>query len=264
MNFLENILQEKAEEIQARRRSTPVECLKDSVHYERPRLSFVEALRSAGFGIIAEIKKASPSKGLLRAEFDPVRIAQSYQMGGACALSVLTDEKFFQGSLAHLRQVRESVGLPILRKDFILDSYQLHEARSAGADAVLLIVAALDSGHLRDLNAEANELGLETLIEVHNLTEAELALGLSPAMIGVNNRDLATFKTTLETSLRLAPMLQGDVLGVSESGIGKPEDLALLAGSGYHAALVGEAFMREKDPGDALKKLMEGYRRIST
>jgi indole-3-glycerol phosphate synthase len=263
MNFLADILLNKAQEIQARKLSTPLERLKNTALYERRRVSFVQALRSGGFGIIAEIKKASPSKGLLRAAFDPVQIAQSYQLGGASALSVLTDETFFQGSLADLLRVREASALPILRKDFIIDSYQLHEARAAGADAVLLIVAALDPACLRDLNAEANEMGLDALIEVHNVSEMEIARGLKPTIIGVNNRDLTTFKTSLETSLRLAQMLDREVLGVSESGIGKPEDLALLAGSGYHAALIGESFMRESDPGNALRRLLEGFRRIS-
>jgi indole-3-glycerol phosphate synthase len=205
--------------------------------------------------VIAEIKQASPSKGLLRADFDPPAIARSYLTGGATCLSVLTDGPFFKGSLDHLRAVRAAVELPLLRKDFLLDPYQVYEARAAGADCILLIVAALDDARLADLYAAAAELGLDALIEVHDEYELDRALALSPRLLGVNNRNLHTFETRLDTTVRLAGRVPRDCLLVAESGIHSAADVALIRGADVHAFLVGEAFMRAADPGARLAEL---------
>lgn len=205
--------------------------------------------------VIAEIKQASPSKGLLRADFDPPAIARSYLAGGAACLSVLTDGPFFRGSLDHLRAVRAAVELPLLRKDFLLDPYQVYEARAAGADCILLIVAALDDARLTDLHAAAAELGLDALIEVHDEYELDRALTLAPRLLGINNRNLHTFETRLDTTVRLAGRMPRDCLPVAESGIHSAADVALIRGAGVHAFLVGEAFMRAADPGARLAEL---------
>jgi indole-3-glycerol phosphate synthase len=205
--------------------------------------------------VVAEIKQASPSKGLLRADFDPPAIARSYLAGGAACLSVLTDGPFFRGSLDHLRAVRAAVELPLLRKDFLLDPYQVYEARAAGADCILLIVAALDDARLADLYAAAAELGLDALIEVHDEYELDRALTLAPRLLGINNRNLHTFETRLDTTVRLAGRMPRDCLPVAESGIHSAADVALIRGAGVHAVLVGEAFMRAADPGARLAEL---------
>jgi indole-3-glycerol phosphate synthase len=205
--------------------------------------------------VVAEIKQASPSKGLLRADFDPPAIARSYLAGGAACLSVLTDGPFFRGSLDHLRAVRAAVELPLLRKDFLLDPYQVYEARAAGADCILLIVAALDDARLADLYAAAAELGLDALIEVHDEYELDRALTLAPRLLGINNRNLHTFETRLDTTVRLAGRMPRDCLPVAESGIHSAADVALIRGAGVHAFLVGEAFMRAADPGARLAEL---------
>ena len=261
MNFLEKILALKQEEIDVRMRSAPVERLMDRELYRRPRRSLEAALRAKAFGIIAEVKKASPSKGLIRADFDPISVGRQYQQGGASAVSVLTDEQFFGGHLDHLSGLRSAIDLPLLRKDFIVDGYQLHEARGAGADAVLLIVAALDPQKLAELSAGAAELGLESLVEVHNEEELEIAVELDARLIGVNNRDLASFKTLFETSLRLGPMLPPDCLGVGESGIASADDLVKLKQNGFRAALIGELLMKQDNPGAALRVLLDEFDR---
>jgi indole-3-glycerol phosphate synthase len=206
--------------------------------------------------VIAEIKRASPSAGLIRADFDPAAIAQSYELGGATCLSVLTDEKFFQGHADFLVQARAACRLPVLRKDFIINAWQVWETRAMGADALLLIVAALDDTALADLSALGRELGLSVLVEVHDQTELERALKVPGDLVGINNRDLHRFVTDLDTTLRLAPEVFDDGLVISESGIHTPDDIARLRAGGIGAFLIGESFMRQADPGQALAGLI--------
>ena len=206
--------------------------------------------------VIAEIKKASPSKGVLRADFRPAEIAASYQQHGAAALSVLTDAQFFQGSAENLALARAASTLPALRKDFIVDSWQIHESRAIGADAVLLIAAVLDDAALRDFEAIALGLGMAVLVEVHDAAELDRALSLRTPLIGINNRNLRTFEVSLETTLALLPRIPEGRLVVTESGIVAPADVGRMRAAGVHAFLVGEAFMRAADPGAALACLV--------
>ncbi|MEX2576094.1 MAG: indole-3-glycerol phosphate synthase TrpC, partial [Halofilum sp. (in: g-proteobacteria)] len=205
--------------------------------------------------VIAEIKKASPSKGLLRADFDPAEIARSYAAGGAAALSVLTDRDFFQGDGSYLTAARAASGLPALRKDFIIDPYQVYEARAMNADCVLLIVAALDDAALRELHGLSIELGMDVLVEVHDEHELKRALAAGPDLIGINNRDLRTFETTPETTRELRGRVPPDVLLVTESGIHTQDDVAAMRAADVHAFLIGEAFMVASDPGAQLAAL---------
>jgi indole-3-glycerol phosphate synthase len=206
--------------------------------------------------IIAEVKKASPSKGVIRADFDPVAIARRYEEAGASAISVLTEEKFFQGSLAYLTACRDAITIPVLRKDFIIDEYQITEARAAGADAVLLIAALLDTDTLRAFREQAESIGMSALVEVHDENELESALSSDAMIIGINNRNLQTFQVSLETTYRLVKGIPSDKTIVSESGIATNDDLQRLADAGVHAALVGESLMRAGDPGQKLMELM--------
>ena len=206
--------------------------------------------------LISEVKKASPSKGLIRADFDPVAIAKAYEAAGASAISVLTDEKYFQGKLEYLAAVHDAVGLPILRKDFIVDPYQVYEARAAKADAILLIVAALATEQLKNLMALAAELGMASLVEAHSPEELGRALEIGARIIGINNRNLQTFETRLETTLELAPRVPGDRILVSESGIFTRADVERLMAVGVDAILVGESLMREQDPGVKVRELL--------
>ena len=205
--------------------------------------------------VIAEIKKASPSKGIIRNNFEPVKIARSYENAGASAISVLTDEKFFQGNLEYLKTCREAVSLPILRKDFIIDMFQVFESRAAGADAVLLIAAVLDANKLRKFRLAAESLGMASLVEVHNEQELCKAVESGASIIGINNRNLQTFEVDIETTLKLAPAVPPNTILVSESGISGKEELHKLAEAGVDAVLIGEALMRSDDPGLALKEL---------
>ncbi len=205
--------------------------------------------------VIAEIKKASPSKGVLRADFIPADIAQSYAEHGAACLSVLTDKQFFQGSVDYLKQARASCDLPVLRKDFMIDAYQVYEARAMGADAVLLIAACLDDAQMADLEAVARSLDMAVLVEVHDRAELERALKLKTRLVGINNRNLRTFEVTLQTTLDMLPDVPADRLLVTESGILKAEDVQRMRNAHVHAFLVGEAFMRAAEPGEALAKL---------
>lgn len=258
-DILDRILARKVEEIAERSARVPlVELLARSADQGDTRgfAAAIEARLDAGqAAVIAEIKKASPSKGVIRPDFDAVAIARSYEGGGATCLSVLTDADFFQGSEAFLQQARAACALPVLRKDFTLHPYQVHEARAIGADAILLIVAALDDDRLLELALLAAELDLDVLVEVHDEAELERALELPAPLIGINNRNLRSFEVSLDTSLRLRALAPAERLLVSESGIASTADVARLRAAGIHAFLVGESFMRADDPGTALRNL---------
>jgi len=260
-DILQKILAVKREEIDAARKRESAVALRARAEHRGDRRDFARALREkidAGrAAVIAEVKKASPSKGVLRASFDPAAIGASYARGGAACLSVLTDEQFFQGAPEYLDQARVASGLPALRKDFIVDEYQLYEARAWGADCVLLIVAALDKYQLRDLEAAAQSIGLAVLVEVHDARELDLAMELKTPLVGINNRNLRTFEVTLDTTLALLPRIDGGRLVITESGILAPADVQRMRAANVHAFLVGEAFMRAPDPGAELARLFE-------
>ncbi len=252
-NILARILAEKRREVQKRKERG----LFFRPFWQHKRRSLKEALsRGDGFRIIAELKRASPSKGLIAPQFDPLSLARAYQEAGAAAISCLTDETFFKGHLEYLAAVRDEVSLPLLRKDFIIDEVQLEEARAFGADAVLLIVAALSLSKLKSLLETAKDLGLEALVEVHDEKELECALAAGAEIIGVNNRNLKTFEVKLETSIRLRGLAPENVLFVAESGIKGPEDVRRLKEAGISAALIGESLVRAKDPKAFLKTLL--------
>jgi len=256
VTILDEILAHKRVELeQARRRVPPAELARRAAA-QPPARGFRRALLGPGPRVIAELKRRSPSKGEIRRDFDPVAIAKAYQAAGAAALSVLTDERFFGGSLAVLEAVRAATPLPLLRKDFVIDAYQIDEARAAGADAVLLIVAALAPAELERLHAHAVGLGLDVLVEVHDEAELDAAKGVGADLIGINNRDLRTFVTDLGVTERLARRVPQGALVVAESGISGPEDVARLQRAGASAFLVGESLMREPDPGLALRRLL--------
>jgi indole-3-glycerol phosphate synthase len=264
MSILEHILRDKADEVVERRRRRPLAELQRMVQDLPPAHDFLAALRAEGAGsaipprIIAEVKKASPSQGVIRPNFDPVAIAQTYAAHGAAALSILTDAKYFQGELSFLEDIGKAVTLPLLRKDFIVDAYQVYESRVAHADALLLIVAALQTDPLEDFLGLAHELGMAALLEVHTVEELERSLPLHPPLIGINNRDLRTFQTDIETTLRLLPTIPSEVVVVSESGINTAADVARLREKGVHAFLIGEALMRAPDPGVKLREFLHG------
>ena len=256
-DILAEIAEYKRDFVAGRKRQRGLEDVRSMARDAPETLGFVDALAGEGTALIAEVKKASPSKGVIRADFDPERIAATYAENGAAALSVLTDEAYFQGSDAYLGRAKAAAGLPALRKDFTLDPYQVYEARAIGADALLLIVAMMDGGQLRDLyGLAAEEAGLDVLVEVHTAEELERALALGPRLVGVNNRDLKTFKTDLETTFGLLPRFAPGVLSVSESGINHREDVERLQEAGVAAVLVGEALMREADIGAKTRELM--------
>jgi len=254
--FLDKIANHVREVVAVRRREMPPSALRDRSLFSLPCRGFEDSLRGDSRRIIAEVKRASPSKGLIRKDFDVVEIAKDFAANGASALSVLTEERFFQGSLLYLEQVKKEVSLPLLRKDFILDGYQLLEARSFGADAVLFITALLDPVLLQELNDQARSLSLDTLVEVHNEADLESALKSGARLIGINNRDLQTFEVKLETTERLMPMIPPGILVVCESGIEGLEQVRRLEDLGIHVFLVGEALMRAPDPGQKLKELL--------
>ncbi len=223
---------------------------------KRPRPAPLRATIAAGHaGVIAEIKKASPSKGVIREDFNPAQIAETYARNGAACLSVLTDERFFQGSIAYLRQARAACELPVLRKDFMVDEYQVMEAGAMGADCILLIAACLADSQMADLEAAAHAIGLDVLVEVHDGDELDRALRLKTPLVGINNRNLRTFDVTLDTTLALLPRVPADRLLVTESGILGGSDVKRMRDANVHAFLVGEAFMRAPDPGAALANL---------
>jgi len=258
-DILQRILEVKTGEVARAKSAKPLSVLREEARGAAAPRDFTGALQSrlaAGkTAVIAEIKKASPSKGVLRAEYDPAAIAASYEKHGAACLSVLTDRQFFQGTLDHLAQARAACALPVLRKDFTIDAYQVLEARAAGADCILLIVAALDVPRMRELEAAANELGMAVLVEAHDASELERALELKTPLVGINNRSLRTFETRLETTLDLRARIPDGRIVVTESGITSGEDVALLRGSKVRCFLVGEAFMRAADPGAELHRL---------
>ena len=258
-DILQRILAVKAEEIARSRKARPPDALRKAALSASPPRDFVGAIRgkvAAGrAAVIAEIKKASPSRGVLREAFDPAAIAASYQGHGAACLSILTDEQFFQGTLGHLRQARDACGLPVLRKDFMVDRYQIPEARAASADCILLIVAALEDDQMRALEKEAQDYGMAVLVEVHDGAELERALRLETPLIGINNRNLRTFETRLETTLELLDRVPADRIVVTESGILSPTHVSALRARGVNCFLVGEAFMRAPDPGVELARL---------
>ena len=258
-DILRRILARKVEEVDERRRQLPLAELESRLAEPSQLRGFAAALDSriaeGQAAVIAEIKKASPSKGVLRADFDPAAIAASYARGGAACLSVLTDVDFFQGADDFLQQARAACPLPVLRKDFMLDPYQVVEARAIGADCILLIVAALEDARMQELAELAQTLNMDVLVEVHDAAELERALRLPCRLIGINNRDLRSFDVSLNTTLELLSEIPGDRLVVTESGIHTPADVALMREHGVHAFLVGEAFMRAEAPGEKLAEL---------
>ncbi len=255
---LRKIIARKQEEVAERKQRCSLDELRQSLVQAPETRGFVQAIadRIAGgqAAVIAEIKKASPSKGVIREHFEPAELARSYERGGATCLSVLTDVDFFQGADAYLQQAREAVSLPVIRKDFMIDEYQIYEARAMGADCVLLIVSALEPTQLRALNTLALELGLDVLVEVHNLSELEMALELPNKLIGINNRNLHTFEVDLKTTYDLLPAIDSERIVVTESGILSPDDVWDMRSRHVHSFLVGEAFMRSDDPGEALAR----------
>jgi indole-3-glycerol phosphate synthase len=256
--ILSRIVESRRAEVARRRRIVPETVLRIAAGKADAPRDFAGALTRNQINVIAEIKKASPSAGVLRHVFEPAALARAFERAGAAALSVLTEEENFQGALAHLRDARAAVELPALRKDFIVDSYQVWEARAANADSFLLIAAALDDAALADLLAFGRELGMEALVEVHTAEELRRALAVRARIVGVNNRNLHTLEVRLETSLELVEMIPDDHTAVSESGLRSPEDLRKLRAAGFDAFLIGESLMREADPGAALGRLIAG------
>ena len=253
--ILEEIVSARREDVRQAKQHVDRGSLERSAMYAEPRRGFLASLRAHPRAVIAEVKKASPSKGVIREDFNPAEIAASYQRGGATCLSVLTDIDFFQGADRCLLEARSACDLPVLRKDFTVDPYQVVEARAIGADAVLLIVAALEQGQMVELAATAREVGVDVLVEVHDRAELERALELETLLVGINNRDLHTFDMRLETTLELLPFIPADHLVVTESGIHSRDDVASMREQDVHAFLVGEAFMRSEDPGERLSEL---------
>ena len=257
MTILERILEVKRAEIAAAKLRAPLPELERRAKAAGAPRDFAAALRARNPAVIAEIKKASPSRGVLREQFDPAAIARSYEAAGAACLSVLTDERFFQGAAAHLMAAKGACSLPVLRKDFVVESYQVWESRAMGADCILLIAACLSKDQMRELERLAHELAMAVLVEVHDAGELDAALALSTPLVGINNRNLKSFETRLETTLELLPRIPRNRMVVTESGILTGDDVARLRNAGVHAFLVGEAFMRAPDPGAALRGLFQ-------
>ena len=255
MTILERILEVKRGEIAAAKERSPLAALEIIARKAAAPRDFVGALRAKKPAVIAEIKKASPSRGVLRENFDPAAIATSYERAGAACLSVLTDRQFFQGDENHLAAARGACRLPVLRKDFVIEPYQVYESRAVGADCILLIVACLKKEEMLELERVAKRLAMAVLVEVHDAKELETALALETPLIGINNRDLKTFETRLETTLDLLPRVPRGRITITESGILSADEAARMRAAGVETFLVGEAFMRSADPGDALKRL---------
>ena len=253
--ILAEIVAHKRNEVAFRRGVRPLGDVRRDAEAASAARGFAEAIKASDPAVIAEIKRASPSEGVIRTEFDPADIATSYEGAGATCLSVLTDERYFMGCDRHLEVTRNVTTLPALRKDFIVDHYQVYESRALGADCMLLIAAALDDGQLGDLAQLGDEVGLDVLVEVHDGRELDAALDLGARLVGINNRDLSTFTTNLDTTIDLLSVIPDAVTVVTESGIHTPDDVRRLRDAGVHAFLVGTAFMREGDPGRALQRL---------
>lgn len=254
--ILDQIIAYKKEELAATKQRIPFADIRQRAADAGPVRGFGAALAAGGMRLIAEVKKASPSKGVIRQDFDPLAIAKVYEAAGASCLSVLTESKYFQGSLEYLGAIRKAVGLPLLRKDFLFDEYQVLEARAAGADAVLLIAACLELRQLEDLLGLAGELGLDVLVESHTAAELDKTLRAGSRIVGINNRDLNTFKVSLDTTFGMLQDIPDDRTVVSESGIAARNDVARLEQAGVDAILVGESLMREKDIGKKVKELL--------
>ena len=261
-DILLKILDTKAREVADRKILRPLEQIKADIEGMPPARDFVEAIRArvqkGRAATIAEIKKASPSKGVMREDFDPAQIAGSYEKGGAACLSVLTDEEYFQGHDDYLQQAKAVCQLPVLRKEFIIEAYQVYESRLLGADCILLIVAALDDSRLQEFTHLAHKLGMAVLVEVHDAAELERALVLDTVLVGINNRNLRTFETSLDTTLSLLNRVPENRIVVTESGIHQRRDVEIMIENGVHAFLIGEAFMRSAEPGERLAELFEG------
>lgn len=258
-DILNKILATKRRELNDALQAAPLLAVRVSAESMPKPRDFIGAIRakiaSGNAAVIAEIKKASPSKGVIRADFKPAEIAASYEAGGAACLSVLTDVEYFQGSAEYLKQARAACSLPVLRKDFMIDAYQVYEARAMGADCILLIAAAIDLPKMRELESIAHELGMAVLVEVHNGEELDLALQLETPLLGINNRNLRTFDVTLDTTLGLLARIPAGKIVVTESGIFTADDVKLMRKNNVHTFLVGEAFMRQSDPGLELSKV---------
>lgn len=258
-DILNRILNTKRVEVDEAMATKPLAQLRDEARAASAPRDFIGSIRkridSGQAAVIAEIKKASPSKGVIREDFKPAEIARSYERGGAACLSVLTDSRYFQGSADYLREARAACALPVLRKDFMIDPYQVYEARAMGADCILLIVAALELPKMRELEDLAHELGMAVLVETHDALELELALQLKTPLVGINNRNLRTFDVSLQTTLDLLPAIPEGRCVVTESGIFTSEDVALMRENDVHAFLIGEAFMRQDDPGAELARV---------
>jgi len=256
-NILDTIIEKKRDEVSNRSETLSIEALERQIEVREPSRGFVDAIASrvtrGKAAVIAEIKKASPSKGIIRANFDPKAIARRYEDAGAACLSVLTDISFFQGADEYLKKARAEVSLPVLRKDFIISPYQIFEARAIGADCILLIASVLCIEDIKSFNQLAMSLGLDVLIEVHDEADLRMALSVSPKLIGINNRDLRTFDVDLETTFNLLASIPDEVIVVTESGIRKSSDVQKMVSRGVYGFLVGEAFMKEPDPGQALE-----------
>lgn len=254
--ILERIVKAKRQEVAARKEITPRAQLADAIGNLLPVRDFRRAINNAPCSIIAEVKRSSPSQGRIREEFNPVQIATIYQNNGAHAVSVLTDEAFFEGKAQYLTGITKSIDLPLLRKDFIIDPYQIYETRILGGDAVLLITSLLEQGQLREYITLSETLGLAPVVEVHTKKELDKALAADAQIIGINNRDLKTFLTDIKTTLKLAPLIPGDRIVVTESGINTREDIEQLMEAGIHCFLIGEALMRAEDIGGKLRELL--------
>jgi indole-3-glycerol phosphate synthase len=255
VSVLERIVAAKRAEVARSRSDAPLGAVQAQVRAASPVRDFVGALRARRPAVIAEIKKASPSRGVLREQFDPAAIARSYERSGAACLSVLTDREFFQGAADHLVAARSACALPVLRKDFVIEPYQVFESRALGADCILLIAACLTSAEMSELEQTAMDLGMAVLVEVHDAEELEAAAGLKTPLIGINNRNLRTFETRLDTTLALLPHVPRGRIVVTESGILAAADVQRMRAAGIETFLVGEAFMRAADPGKALREL---------
>ena len=259
MNQLDKIIEPTKETVKKSSSYRSISSLEEDFEKYKKR-GFIESiskkLSKEGTAIIAEIKKASPSKGLIRQNFEPKKIAEDYEANGATSLSILTDEPFFQGKLEYLDIVRNSCSLPILRKDFMIDPYQIYETKASGGDCILLIVAALDLEQLKDFSQLAEELNLDVLIEVHSEEELNIALSINPKLVGINNRDLTTFEVNKNLAIELSKNISKEVIVVSESGISSREDILSSKEQGIHTFLIGESFMRETSPGEALREIL--------